>query len=73
MQAIMKKNRETTCFYVVHPLDDHPEVKRNADDLGPMTMPAGAKWSLISLHGYLVLMGLMVVYSSLSQTGMFGH
>jgi hypothetical protein len=60
-------------FYVVHPLDDIPEEKCNADDLGPMPMTRSVKWSLMALRGYLVIMGLLVAYHVLDLAGVFGH
>jgi hypothetical protein len=60
-------------FYVVHPLDDCPEVKRCADALGPMPMTPSVKWSLISLQCYLALMLFLVAYNSLNLSGLLGH
>jgi len=60
-------------FYVVHPLDDEPEIKCNAEDLGPMPMTRSVKWSLMALRGYLILMGLLVAYHVLDLAGLFGH
>ena len=61
------------CFYVVHPLDDMPEEKCNAERLGPMPMTRSVKWSLFALRGYLILMGLLVGYHALDLAGLFGH
>jgi hypothetical protein len=73
MQAIIRKNNDANLFIVVHPLDDRPEVKRSADLLGQRTLPPSVKWSLISLRGYLLLMGLMVAYDSLNLSGLINH
>ncbi len=69
----IKDRNERRCFYVVHPLDDKPELKRSADDLGPITMTPSVKWSLLALRGYLVVMGLLVSYQVLNLSGLFGH
>lgn len=64
---------EERCFYVVHPLDDIPEAKCKADDLGPMPMTRSVKWSLMALRGYLIGMGLLVAYHVMELGGVFGH
>jgi len=66
------KAKNGRCFYVVHPLDDLPEEKCNAEDLGPMPMTRSVKWSLMALRGYLILMGLLVAYHVLELAGVFG-
>jgi hypothetical protein len=72
--AIMNERiKDERCFYVVHPLDDIPEEKCNAEDLGPMAMTRSVKWSLMALRGYLVVMGLLVAYHVLDLAGLFGH
>ncbi|MGC8863272.1 MAG: hypothetical protein ACP5R5_10925 [Armatimonadota bacterium] len=58
---------------MVHPLDDEPEIKRSAEDLGPMPMTKSVKWSLMALRGYLVTMGVLVAYHVLCMAGLFGH
>lgn len=73
MATITKNEKVERCFYVVHPLDDKPEEKRKADDLGPMPMTRSVKWSLFALRGYLVLMGLLVAYHALDLAGLFAH
>ena len=73
MATILKeRHNEATSFYIVHPLDDHPEVKRSADHLGPMQMARSVKWSLMALRGYLMLMGVLVAYNALKLAGLFG-
>lgn len=59
-------------YVVVHPLDDVAEEKIDTEQLGPMSMTATVKWSLISLRGYLVLMLLLVLYHVLQLAGFFG-
>ncbi len=71
--TIRTKKNEKECFYVVHPLDDQPEIKRSVDDLGPMVMTRSVKWSLLALRCYLVLMGLLVTYHALNLAGLFGQ
>jgi hypothetical protein len=73
MATMTKDEKVARCFYVVHPLDDAPEVKMNADDLGPMPMTRAVRWSLFTLRGYLVVMGVLVFYHVLSLAGLFGH
>jgi hypothetical protein len=73
MATITANNKIERCFYVVHPLDDLPEEKRNADNLGPMPMTRSVKYSLLALRGYLVGMGLLVAYHALDLAGIFGH
>jgi hypothetical protein len=60
-------------FVVVHPLDDMAEEKIDASKLGPMTMTASVKVSLLALRGYLVPMMLLVMYHVLDLAGLFGH
>jgi hypothetical protein len=74
MATVMKKNdRVDRCFYVVHPLDDQPEQKFDAENLGPMAMTRSVKWSLLALRGYLVTMGVLVAYHVLCLAWLFGH
>ena len=60
-------------FVVVHPLDDVREEKVDTENLGPMTMTASVRISLLSLLAYLVLMMLLVLYHVLDLAGLFGH
>jgi hypothetical protein len=64
----LNKN-QTNTFYVVHPLDDVPEKKRNADDLGPMPMTRSVKLSLFALRVYLILMGILVAVQVVAMAG----
>lgn len=59
--------------FVVHPLDDLPEQKREMDHLPPMKMTVSVRLSLIVLRVYLILMGLMMLYHVLDLAGVFGH
>jgi hypothetical protein len=65
-------NKETRSYYVVHPLDDVPEVKVNVDELGRMPMTRSVKLSLLALQGYLVLIGLLLAYHVLNMVGVIG-
>ena len=60
-------------FVVVHPLDDVREEKVDTENLGPMTMTASVRISLLSLRAYLVLMMILVFYHVLDLAGLFGH
>jgi hypothetical protein len=60
-------------FVVIHPLDDVPEEKVDTESLGPMTMTASVRISLLSLRAYLVLMMLLVFYHVFVLAGLFGH
>jgi len=63
----------TNRFVVIHPLDDVPEEKVNTENLGPMTMTASVRISLLSLRAYLVLMMILVFYHVFDLAGWFGH
>lgn len=73
MATIVKKNKVDRCFYVVHPLDDIPEEKFDAEHLGPMEMTRSVRWSLFALRAYLITMGLLVGYHVLDLAGAFGR
>jgi hypothetical protein len=60
-------------YRVVHPLYDEPEVKRSAEGLPQMAMTPAVKLSLLVLRGYLIVMGLLVLYRLLTLAGVFGH
>ena len=59
----MTNNRRT--FVVVHPLDDVVEAKVDVEALGPMPLTPSVKFSLLVLRGYLIIMGLLVLYHQL--------
>ena len=69
MAAIIQEEKT---YLIVHPLNDIPEVKRNPDDLGPMPMTPSVRFSLFALRGYLVIMGLLVLYHVLNLAGIVG-
>jgi hypothetical protein len=52
--------------WVVHPLDDIPEEKRNVASLGPMPITKTVRGSLLVLRVYLILMAFLVGYRFLS-------
>jgi hypothetical protein len=56
-------------IYVVHPLDDRPEMKRDASKLGPIRMTRTARWCLIVLRSYLILMGVFLAYHLIDMAG----
>ena len=66
-------NEPANHFVVIHPLDDVPEKKVDTDSLGPMTMTASVRISLLSLRAYLFLMMILVMYHVLDLAGLFGH
>lgn len=43
-------------FIVVHPLDDIPETKLPLEGLAPLQLSRGARFSLVVLRAYLLLM-----------------
>ena len=59
-------------FVVVHPLDDVPEEKMDTSSLGPMPITRSVRYSLMALRGYLVVMGLLVLYHVVDLAGGFG-
>jgi hypothetical protein len=67
------KGDDNGVYYVIHPLDDVPEEKRDPSTLGPMRLSKGGKLSLYALQGYLVLMLSLAVYRVLEMAGLLGH
>lgn len=62
MTALDDLPQERTEYFVVHPLDDMPELKVDTEGLGPMQMTRTVKICLFALRGYLLLMcGLLAV------------
>lgn len=57
-------------YVVIHPLDDQPEEKRSVEGLGLMPLSRSVKCSLLSLRLYLLLMGGLVLYRALQETGL---
>ncbi|HEY3268332.1 MAG TPA: hypothetical protein VGM37_15545 [Armatimonadota bacterium] len=58
---------EKRVYYVVHPLDDVPEVKQDTESLGPMAMSPSVRFALFALRGYLVVMALLVAYRAFAM------
>ena len=58
-------------YYVIHPLDDAPELKRDPAGLGLMPMTLSVRISLGALCCYLVIMGVLVLYHVLTLAGLF--
>ena len=69
----MTNAKNERCFYIVHPLDDVREEKCDAESLGPMPMTLSVKYSLLALRGYLMVMGLLVLYHVLDLAGFFAR
>ena len=55
--------------YVVHPLDDLPERKRDPAKVGPMKMTPTVKAALIALRVYLILILLLVIWRVIEVAG----
>ncbi len=60
-------------LYVVHPLDDAPELKRSPEGLGFIHMSRSVKASLVTLRVYLILIMVLAIYRLLDLIGVFGH
>ena len=69
MTTQAKLHANENCFYVIHPLDDAPEEKCNTEGLGLMPLSRVVKYSLLSLRLYLILMGGLVFYRVMHETG----
>jgi hypothetical protein len=65
-------NTNSRAYWVVHPLDDLPEEKRDVSALGPMPMTPSVRISLLALRGYLILMTVLVAYHVLGLAGIPG-
>ncbi|HLI48962.1 MAG TPA: hypothetical protein VKV18_09770 [Chthonomonas sp.] len=70
--AVSKLINDDNIYYVVHPLDDDPEEKRDPEKAGPMPMSRSVKFSLITLRAYLIIMGLLLLYRLIAQMHLFG-
>lgn len=66
-------NTRSQAYWVVHPLDDLPESKRDVAALGPMPMTPSVRLSLFALRGYLILMAVLVAYRFLGLAGTLSH
>jgi hypothetical protein len=60
-------NANESAYWVVHPLDDLPEQKRDVSALDPMPMTLRVRLSLFTLRSYLILMTVLVVYQVLRE------
>ena len=56
-------------YTVVHPLNDVPEVKCNADHLGPIKLTPGCRIALVAVRFYLVAIMLMGAYRVVTLMG----
>ena len=53
---LLNASTDTNVYWVVHPLDDLLEEKRDPSGLGPMPMTLSVRLSLFTLRAYLILM-----------------
>ncbi len=60
-------------FVVIHPLNDAPEVKRSADQLGPLKLTPGCRIALIAVRAYLVAIMLMGGYRMVTLVSAIRH
>ena len=65
----LNDNDKDQGYVVIHPLDDQPEEKCSVEGLGLMPLSRSVKYSLLSLRLYLILMGGLVLYRALQETG----
>jgi hypothetical protein len=70
--AVQSQLGPARVYYVVHPLDDEPEEKRDVEALGPMHLTPSVKYSLFALRTYLILMVALAAFRVLSLAGVFG-
>jgi hypothetical protein len=66
-------NANEPVFWVVHPLDDLPEQKRDVSAVGPMPMTPSVRLSLLALRAYLILMTGLVAYHFLGLATALRH
>jgi hypothetical protein len=69
--AVIRETRQHPLFFVVHPMDDEPEVKCDVEKLGRMRMSPAVRISLLALQAHLALMGVLVLYHVLDLAGIF--
>jgi hypothetical protein len=69
----LTRNANQSEYWVVHPLDDLPEKKRDVSALGPMPMTPCVRLSLLALRGYLLLMTGLVAYRFLGLAAALRH
>ncbi len=63
-------SRDAGVYYVVHPLYDEPEEKRDPALLGPMKLSKGERLSLFALRGYLIAMLVLAGYRVAAMAGL---
>lgn len=74
MNALRNANvLENESLFVVHPLDDVPEVKRSSEGLGLMELTPTVRRSLLALRVYLLAMTLILIYRSVVMGVAFLH
>ncbi len=73
MSSLINAINNTKAYWVVHPLDDLPEAKRDVSALGPMPMTPGVRLSLLALRGYLILMAVLVTYRFVGLAATLQH
>jgi hypothetical protein len=66
-------NTRSQAYWVVHPLDDNPEQKRDVSAVGPMVMTPSVRLSLFALRAYLILMTSLVAYHFLGLAAALRH
>ena len=66
-------NTCSPAYWVVHPLDDHPEQKRDVSAVGTMAMTPSVRLSLFALRAYLILMTSLVAYHFLGLATALRH
>jgi hypothetical protein len=69
----LTRNANQSEYWVVHPLDDLPEKKRDVSALGPLPMTFSVRFSLLALRGYLLLMTGLVAYHFLGLAAALRH
>ncbi len=67
-----RRGQSDEVYYVIHPLYDEPEEKRDPEALGPLHLSKGERLSLYVLRGYLVLMLGLAAYRVAAMAGAFG-
>jgi hypothetical protein len=61
--------RGARTFFVVHPLDDEPEIKVDIEHMGRMQMTTTVRVCLLALRGYLLLMCGLLGFRVLQLAG----
>jgi hypothetical protein len=67
----MNESTGNSAWIVVHPLNDVPELKRNADAIGPFHLNPAARIALGALRLYLLAMMVLVAYRVADIAGAF--